>query len=100
MFPYFDGVNGFSTSRALTGLWTGMKTLSSTTIGFTFLSVIGWYCWLLILITTFGEDFKFGTSLFLKTGLCYYGITDKGMYVLFPILIVLILVSSGVWIVF
>jgi len=55
---------------------------------------------LLILITTFGEDFKFGTSLFLKTGLCYYGITDKGMYVLFPILIVLILVSSGVWIVF
>jgi len=42
IFPSFlVGCNGFSTSRGFAGLLTGTKTLSSTTIGFTFLSVIG-----------------------------------------------------------
>jgi hypothetical protein len=39
--PDFLGSIGYYTSRALAGLLTGTKTLSSTTIGFTFLSVIG-----------------------------------------------------------
>jgi len=42
IFPSFlVGYNGFSTSRAFAGLLTGTKTLSSITIGLTFLSVIG-----------------------------------------------------------
>jgi len=61
------GFNGDSTSIALTGLLTGMKVLSSITIGFTVLFVIGKYYWPFTLITTFGEVLIFGTTLFLKT---------------------------------
>jgi len=61
------GFNGSLTSIALTGLATGMKVLSSITIGFTVLFVIGKYYWPFTLITTFGEVLMSGMTLFLKT---------------------------------
>ena len=85
-------------SNGFAGNFTGTYTFSSTKIGVTFLSVIGWNYFWLIVITTFGEVLIFGSTLFLKVAWYDFGMTDYGIYVWFPTLKVWI--SSSVYITF